>query len=674
MRFRRIPLLLLTVFGVAWGCDSFPESKTLTVQFTTETASTRTSFTTPDGDSYPVLWTAQDSTVRISLNAQPPQEARVHAQSDGRSAYFEASFETGASTSYTFHALSPASAFRSLSPEGEWDYEIPAVQHPTGQSVDPAAMVLAATSPTSEELPRTVTLPFRHLTAYGLCTLTHLNTDIQAVTLDLGPGQSYTVQTCSARDIWFGTKPVDLSGQEVRISVKTGSGSYARSVTFPEGRKLEAGKVARFSVDMSEAAFVPDSKSISILAIGNSFSVDAMEYLYGYLRQAGYEDIHLGNLYIGGCTLQTHATNLSQNNNAYTYYTNDTGNWTSVSGGNIVTALKSRNWDFVSVQQASGSSGMTDSYEPYLTTVMDAVKTHCPGAKRMWHMTWAYQGNASHGEFGKYGCVQIRMYNAILEAVRTKVLSRGDFDIVIPCGTAVQNLRTSFIGDNVTRDGYHMSYDIGRVATALMWLKQISGCPLDRINAKPAGYSLTARQEAAVKDAVEKAYAQPYEVTLSSELPDQILHETDPALTAVLTQAGYDPAAYKELGYRIYPYAYYNSTGGSGMTSKAGGSTASNLNQFSTTPFFSREDIPVGSVLVLKDGYQYRPEGWTRLSAKTSNRPGNVTTEVVEVTENWWNGWAYRAFNLAKKGNPGLTEAEMESLRSCLSIFVPAEN
>lgn len=29
----------------------------------------------------------------------------------------------------------------------------------------------------------------------------------------------------------------------------------------------------------------PDDKSISILAIGNSFSVDAMEYLYGILKE-----------------------------------------------------------------------------------------------------------------------------------------------------------------------------------------------------------------------------------------------------------------------------------------------------------------------------------------------------------------------------------------------------
>ena len=37
-------------------------------------------------------------------------------------------------------------------------------------------------------------------------------------------------------------------------------------------------------------------------------------------------------------------------------------------------------------------------------------------------------------------------------------------------------------------------------------------------------------------------------------------------------------------------------------------------------------------------------------------------------------GNAYRAFNLAKKGNPALTDQEQQELRSCLSIFVPKEN
>ncbi|MBR1575787.1 MAG: DUF4886 domain-containing protein [Bacteroidales bacterium] len=666
-----LPVLFLLI---GTGCNRPAVSLRQDILFHAADIRTRTAFAEPDEDRYPALWTDDDRAVRISLNGTPGADAPVHASGDGQSAWFEASFTAEPSEPCTFYALSPATAFRSRSADG-WDYEVPSVQNPSAGSVDPAAMVLSATSTPTEGLPAEVSLQFHHLTAYGLLTLNGLNTDLQSVTIDLGPDASLTVNTASPRQIWFGMKPADLSGREVTFTAKTAAGTYRRCVTLPEGRRMVAGQVARFTVDMTQAAFEPDTRSISILAIGNSFSIDAMEYLYGYLRQAGYGDIFLGNLYIGGCTLQTHAGHITGNDNAYQYYTNSTGTWTSVSGGNIATALKSRHWDYVSMQQASGSSGMADSYEPYLSTVVEAVKEHCPDAKRMWHMTWAYQANSNHSEFGKYGCVQIRMYQAILNAVRTQVLARGDFDCIIPCGTAIQNLRTSFIGDTVTRDGYHMSYNIGRVATALMWLKQICACPLDGIDAKAAGYSLTDRQAAAIKDAVEKAYAQPLAVTESADPPVRIRNVSDPSLKEVLAAAGYEPASYRELSYPIIPYAFYNSTAGSGLTSKAGGSTASNINQFSTTEFFSREDIPVGSVLVLKNGYQYRPEGWTRLSAKNASaaRPANVTTQVVEVTEGWWSGWAYRAFNLAEKGNPGLTEERMEALRSCLSIFVPAD-
>ena len=69
--------------------------------------------------------------------------------------------------------------------------------------------------------------------------------------------------------------------------------------------------------------------SIHILAIGNSFSVDAMEYLCQILIQAGYKSVKLGNLYIGGCTLKTHAENLANGFKAYTYYTTTNGTWSS---------------------------------------------------------------------------------------------------------------------------------------------------------------------------------------------------------------------------------------------------------------------------------------------------------------------------------------------------------
>ena len=92
--------------------------------------------------------------------------------------------------------------------------------------------------------------------------------------------------------------------------------------------------------------------SLKILAIGNSFSVDAMEYLWDICKDAGYKNVKLGNLYIGGCSLNTHWSNIQSGSNAYTFYQNSTGVWTSKTSS-IAYALSSEDWDIVTVQQAS---------------------------------------------------------------------------------------------------------------------------------------------------------------------------------------------------------------------------------------------------------------------------------------------------------------------------------
>jgi hypothetical protein len=66
-------------------------------------------------------------------------------------------------------------------------------------------------------------------------------------------------------------------------------------------------------------------KSLKILAIGNSFSIDAMQYLYQIAEDAGVEEIVLGNLYIGGCSLSTHLDNSLHGNPHYDYYKNVDG-------------------------------------------------------------------------------------------------------------------------------------------------------------------------------------------------------------------------------------------------------------------------------------------------------------------------------------------------------------
>ena len=260
-------------------------------------------------------------------------------------------------------------------------------------------------------------------------------------------------------------------------------------------------------------------KSISILAIGNSFSVDAMEYLYGILKDVGYEDITLGNLYIGRCTLETHANNFTNNSDSYTYYTNTSGTWTKKTFYRPLDALESNEWDIITMQQGSAVSGIPSSYDTYLLSLVQTVMSHCENARLVWHMTWAYQANSPHSGFANYNNDQMTMYNAILNAVQTKVVSKGLFSDVIPNGTAVQNMRTSFIGDILTRDGHHMSYDKGRYLTALTFAKALTGRDIDAVTYIPSTCTFTEKEILAMKEAANNACKSPYEVTTSSFAP-----------------------------------------------------------------------------------------------------------------------------------------------------------
>lgn len=625
---------------------------------------TKAQFGTKTGDTYPVLWDEGDQvslTVTSTSGTTEPVSVRINPAPDGTTMMFDATLTLPSTGSFTITATAPAGVTT-----------IPALQIPLSASPDPAAIFVKAET-TLDALPTgDVSLQFKHVNAYGKLTLNNLPTTkaVQSVELSGDAIAPLMIQTTSSKDIFFATAPAEVGGKTLKVKVVTAGGAYEASTTFPSGKVFQAGKVASFSVDMAGATAVTP-KSVSILAIGNSFSWDAMEYLYGILKAAGVETVVLGNLYIGGCTLQTHAGHFANNAAEYQYRKNTSGTWTSTNSFKPLSALEEREWDYITMQQASGSSGIASTYDPYLAQLISIVKEKRPNAKLLWHMTWAYQQNSTHSEFPKYNSDQMTMYNAIVSVVQGQVLPTNQFSGVIPCGTAVQNLRTSFIGDTITRDGYHMSYDKGRFVTGLMWARLLTGSSIVGNTYRPSGYSYTGKVMAALWESVENAFRTPLAVTQSQYAPKPYVLPDE--LVTLFRNAGYDPDQYNALPLTIEQKAYYNSTGGSTLTSAANGSTASNLVQFAATQIFSKSQIPNGSVIVLKDGFQYRPEGWKTLSTKNagSERPGNVTTSIVTVDDSWWASWNYRAFNLAKKGNPALSDAGQEELLSCFAIFVP---
>lgn len=216
-------------------------------------------------------------------------------------------------------------------------------------------------------------------------------------------------------------------------------------------------------------------KTIKVLAIGNSFSMDAVEQNLHELGEADGVNIIIGDMYIGGCSLERHFNNSVNNTADYQYCKiSADGKKTYTQNVTLETALADEQWDIVTFQQASHYSGQIETYEPYLKGLLKYVKARVPaGTKFFWHQTWAYAPNVVHDGFANYGCSQKTMYDAIMK-VSKKICAKYKFS-VIPVGTAVQNLRGSYVEENVTRDGFHLNHTVGRYIAACTWYEAITG-------------------------------------------------------------------------------------------------------------------------------------------------------------------------------------------------------
>ncbi len=230
---------------------------------------------------------------------------------------------------------------------------------------------------------------------------------------------------------------------------------------------------------------------VRILAIGNSFSEDAIEsHLYDLAKVTGKKVI-IGNLYIGAASLDLHVQNANKNGSIYEYRKIDsTGvrkNYPKVS---ILTALADERWDYVSFQQVSDKSGQYNTFESTLPLLYNYVKENnkSTNTEYILHQTWAYAQNSTHTGFNNYDKNQMTMYNSIVSAYNNaKTLINASK--IVPSGTAIQNARTSVVGDNFCRDGYHLTIPMGRYTAACTWYEAIFGTSSVGNTYKPEGMS-----------------------------------------------------------------------------------------------------------------------------------------------------------------------------------------
>lgn len=262
------------------------------------------------------------------------------------------------------------------------------------------------------------------------------------------------------------------------------------------------------------------AEPVRILGIGNSFTVDALEQHFQPLLDAEGVDAVIGYPYRGGTFLSQHdAWSTRTDTLPYNYRKFKNGNYTTtgLASYSLKMAMEDEPWDWVIIQSDHDSAGIYQSYVPYMEHLIDFVHANCsnPNVKIGFYMTWAYDATSTYSGFRLYNYNQKLMYDSIIACAQQLMAAHPELEVLIPAGTAVQNARTSYMGERLNRDGYHLHYDHGRYIAALSWYEVLLGKSALEVTWAPS--SITQQCAEMCRAAVHASVQKPYEVTSLKE-------------------------------------------------------------------------------------------------------------------------------------------------------------
>ncbi|MDY4874749.1 MAG: InlB B-repeat-containing protein [Alloprevotella sp.] len=218
----------------------------------------------------------------------------------------------------------------------------------------------------------------------------------------------------------------------------------------------------------------PRDTTLRVLSIGNSFSIDANLILPQVVVDAGVprDNFVLYATIYAGASLE-YWDNM---------YTTDTPlPYVHYMGGKLLrledkewtlrTLLQSQPWDVVVIQQASALSTNHKSFQPYMNRMIEYIRQDCPNkhVRIGWQLTWSYPQTATSGPVYEEGWRKIAM-------IANQKCHDAGIDFIIPSGTAIQNARTTELGEDsngITRDGLHLSFGVGVYIAAMTWYESI---------------------------------------------------------------------------------------------------------------------------------------------------------------------------------------------------------
>lgn len=183
------------------------------------------------------------------------------------------------------------------------------------------------------------------------------------------------------------------------------------------------------ALPLTAAENAPPAKTIRVLAVGNSFSANALRYLPEIVKQAGNgQQLIVDHECIGGCSLQRHWANVEA------FEKDPNAPASKPTGKGLRERLQANRWDYVTLQQYSMESGRPETYRPYADHLYAYIKKHAPQAEVVFHETWAYR--ADDPGF-RTGFTQNDMYRQLRQAYGGVAKDLGCR--IIPVGDAFRN-------------------------------------------------------------------------------------------------------------------------------------------------------------------------------------------------------------------------------------------
>lgn len=221
---------------------------------------------------------------------------------------------------------------------------------------------------------------------------------------------------------------------------------------------------------------------LDILFIGNSFSIDTSTALPNILSSMGITNVNVYVLYKAACSLKGHYENYKSGAPVYELYRyNSSGEQQLEKATSINDVMQRFPYDVVVFQQFSLDSSDHNTYEPYLSKLIQAYQVNRVSARTTFAFNeiWAY--SSTNKNIARYK-TPINMWKNICSAIKKMKATTG-IDVIIPCGTAVQNARSVAslnIDNELTRDGTHINLYAGRYLLACTFFESIIAPCLNR--------------------------------------------------------------------------------------------------------------------------------------------------------------------------------------------------